>query len=455
MSLHKNQIIPLSIESLSSDGSGVGHFEGQAVFVPASAPGDQLRVRIVKDRKSYAFGIIETLEEPSSQRIPVDCPVARPCGGCCYRHIAYAAELQAKEQAVTDAFARIGGFSLPILSILPSPEKDRYRNKVQFPLTVNRNGRILPGFFAGRTHSVVPCEDCLLQPQILNRIARAVCRLLEKYSVTVYDEKLHAGLVRHIFLRRGYHSKQIMLCLVVNGRTLPHAEEICAELCREFPSITTILLNSNQQKTNVILGRESIVLTGSGVIEDTLCGVPIRLGPLSFYQVNTAAAEQLYAVARQFAALQPADLLLDLYCGMGTIGLSMAADCRELIGVEIVEEAVQSARRNAADMGIENARFLCGDAGQASVRLAEEELRPDVIVLDPPRKGCDLDTLCSVVKMSPRRVVMVSCNPSTAARDARFLADNGYQLQKIQPVDLFPRTKHVECVSQFTKDPLK
>ena len=455
MPLQKNQILTLRIERLSSDGSGVAHSaDGEAVFVPGTAPGDEARVRIVKDCGRYAFGILDELLTPSPDRIPVDCPVAGPCGGCSLRHLDYAAELRAKQESVLDAFRRIGGLEVPVLDILPSPEVDRYRNKVQFPVGADKNGVPCIGFYAGRTHRIVPCPDCKLQPSMLNEIGNALCAFFARQGIRPYDEQSGKGLVRHIFLRRGAHSGQIMVCLVCTRAKLPHAEQLCTVLRGQFPAISTILLNVNAKNTNVILGSENHILYGPGYIEDTLCGVPVRLGPLSFYQVNTLAAERLYGVAAQYAQLTPDDTLLDLYCGMGTIGLSMAGQCRELIGVEIVPEAIESAKANAARMGeavAAKSRFFCADAGQAATQLAAEGLHPDIVMLDPPRKGCDEATLSAVVRMAPRRVVYVSCNPATAARDAAWLEKNGYHTEKVQPVDLFPRTKHCECVIALSK----
>lgn len=455
MPLQKNQILTLRVERLSSDGSGVAHSaDGEAVFVPGTAPGDEARVRIVKDCGRYAFGILDELLTPSPDRIPVDCPVAGPCGGCSLRHLDYAAELRAKQESVLDAFRRIGGLEVPVLDILPSPEVDRYRNKVQFPVGVDKNGAPCIGFYAGRTHRIVPCPDCKLQPGVLNEIGNALCAFFAQQDIRPYDEQSGKGLVRHIFLRRGAHSGQIMVCLVCTRAKLPHAEQLCTALREQFPAISTILLNVNAKNTNVILGGENHILYGPGYIEDTLCGVPVRLGPLSFYQVNTLAAERLYGVAAQYAQLTPDDALLDLYCGMGTIGLSMADQCRELIGVEIVPEAIESAKANAARMGkavAAKSRFFCADAGQAATQLAAEGLHPDIVMLDPPRKGCDEATLSAVVRMAPRRVVYVSCNPATAARDAAWLEKNGYHAEKVQPVDLFPRTKHCETVVLLSK----
>ena len=455
MPLQKNQILTLRIERLSSDGSGVAHSpDGETVFVPGAAPGDEADVRIVKDCKRYAFGILDHLRTPSPDRIPVDCAVAGPCGGCSLRHLDYIAELRAKQENVTDAFRRIGGLDVPVLDICPSPEVDRYRNKVQFPVGLDKNGNPCIGFYAGRTHRIVPCPDCKLQPGVLNDIGNALCRFFAENGIQPYNEETGRGLVRHIFLRRGAHSGQIMVCLVCTRPNFPHADALCTRLREQFADIATILLNVNSKNTNVILGTETHTLYGPGYIEDTLCGVPVQLGPLSFYQVNTLAAERLYGIAAQYAQLTPDDLLLDLYCGMGTIGLSMVDHCRELVGVEIVPEAIESAKANAARMGDAVAAkscFFCADAGQAATRLAAEGLHPDVVMLDPPRKGCDEATLSAVVRMAPRRVVYVSCNPSTAARDAAWLEQNGYHAEKVQPVDLFPRTKHCECVIALSK----
>ena len=455
MPLQKNQILTLCIERLSSDGSGVAHSpDGETVFVPGAAPGDEADVHIVKDCKRYAFGILDHLRTPSPDRIPVDCAVAGPCGGCSLRHLDYTAELRAKQENVTDAFRRIGGLDVPVLDICPSPEVDRYRNKVQFPVGLDKNGNPCIGFYAGRTHRIVPCPDCKLQPGVLNDIGNALCRFFAENGIQPYNEETGRGLVRHIFLRRGAHSGQIMVCLVCTRPNFPHADALCTRLREQFADIATILLNVNSKNTNVILGTETHTLYGPGYIEDTLCGVPVQLGPLSFYQVNTLAAERLYGIAAQYAQLTPDDLLLDLYCGMGTIGLSMVDHCRELVGVEIVPEAIESAKANAARMGDAVAAkscFFCADAGQAATRLAAEGLHPDVVMLDPPRKGCDEATLSAVVRMAPRRVVYVSCNPATAARDAAWLENNGYHAEKVQPVDLFPRTKHCEAVLLLSK----
>lgn len=477
----KNQIVTLKITSVSNDGNGVGHADGMAVFVAGGVPGDVLEVRLAKLCHRYAFGVIERVVTPSPERLPPDCAVCRSCGGCDFRTMRYGAELAAKRSFVQDAMTRLAGFSLPVLPVLPSPEENGYRNKVQYPLTRLPDGRAAVGFYAGRSHRVVPCSDCRLQPPVLNEIAQTICRLLDQYNMPLYREETGSGLVRHLYLRRGAHSKEIMVCLVCTAPALPRQTEFLQALLRARPEITTVLLNLNAKKTNIILGEKSIVLHGPGYIRDTLCGVPVTLDPLAFYQVNTPAAENVYRIAARLATLplaevqaqaaaalqrdeplpveapplpaQPQGLLLDLYCGAGAIGLSMAGQFAELLGVETVPQAVENARTNAAAMGIapEKARFICADAGTAAAQLAAEGLQPRVVVVDPPRKGCDVVALQAVLRMAPGRIVMISCNPATAARDLRFLAENGYTLHCVQPADFFARTRHVECVAMLSR----
>ena len=427
MPFTKNQIITLEIEALSNDGNGVAHKDGQAVFVPLTAPGDVAEVRIVKPMKTYAFGRVEKLLTAGPGRVRQDCPVAGPCGGCGLRHISYKAECAAKTQFVRDAFARLGKLDVPVQDVLGAPDTDRYRNKVQLPVGTDENGHIVTGFFAGRSHRIVACTDCKLQPAWMNELAARACALLEENGITAYSEETHTGRVRHLYMRQGWHSGQRLLCFVVNG---------------------------NSERTNVILGRRTRTVLGPGVIEDTLAGVPLRMGVHEFYQVNTPAAEVLYAKAREYAGLKPDDFLLDLYCGMGTIGLSMLADCKRLVGVEVVPQAVEGAKETAARLGLDadRADFRCQDAGAAAAQLAAEGARPDVIVVDPPRKGCDEATLTAIAEMSPRTVVMVSCNAATAARDTKWLTEHGYAAVEVQPVDLFPRTRHVEVIVWLSRE---
>lgn len=447
MPIHKNQIITLTIDTIASDGCGVGRAEGKAVFVPGSAVGDVLRVKIVKDAKRFAYARIEQLVAPGPGRVEEDCPISRTCGGCCFRHLTYEAELQAKQGFVEDALQRIGKLHVDVRPILPSPAVNRYRNKAQYPVARGQHGGYQYGFYAQRSHRIVPCTDCLLHTAGINQLAQRTAQLLEQAGVAPYEEANHTGQVRHIFIRQGGNSEEMLLCIVARQKPLHNLSEMVQTLLEEFPVLASIVWNINPLKTNVILGEETLVIHGEGALQDTLCGVPLHLGPHSFSQVNTKGAEQLFAVAKEYAALRAGDTLLDLYCGTGVIGLSMAEACHALVGVEVIPQAVASAQRAAAKMGLAHrARFIAADAGQAATQLAAEGTRPTVVVVDPPRKGCDEATIKAMLGMAPQRIVMVSCNPATMARDVALLAVGGYVPTAVQPVDMFPRTQHVECV---------
>ncbi len=450
-SLQKNSAVQLSIESLASDGAGVAHAGGMAVFVPFAAPGDVVDAKIVKVCKTHAFAIVQNVITPGPGRIAPECPVFGKCGGCALAHLTYEEELAQKQRFVADAMHRIGKLSCEVLPILPSPSAQGYRNKAQYPLCRDSEGHIRAGFYAPRSHRVVPCESCGLQPPVFSAVLHTACRLLEQMGASIYDEASHKGLVRHIYLRHAVRTNKVMVCLVCTRAQLAFEQAFCAALTAAHPEICSIILNVNPAATNVILGRQCRTLWGESTLADTLCGVPVQLSPLSFYQVNTLGAERLYGEVARMAQLASGNTLLDLYCGAGTIGLSMAAACGQLVGVEIVPEAVENARANAARMGAQNVRFLCADAASAAQQLLAEGLRPDVVVLDPPRKGCDEATLSAVATMAPRRVVMVSCNAATAARDAAWLAAHGYAPQAVRPVDMFPRTRHVETVVLLSK----
>ena len=442
--LQKNQEISIEITGLTSEGNGVGRVEGQVVFVPYAAVGDLLRVLIVKAAKTYAYGKILQVVRPAPSRQKQDCPVYTRCGGCCYRHIQYEAELQAKEQVVTENLRRIAGLSPEVLPIVPSPQVEGYRNKAQYPIRMER-GNLQIGFFAKRSHRVLDGRFCRLQPDFFGEIVQTVHDFILEKGLTVYDETSHKGLLRHLYIRYGQATGQVMVCLVLNGRKLPHHEELIARLKQVCP-LTTFVLNVNTQRTNVILGEECQPLLGDGVIYDEICSRRIAISPLSFYQVNRASAENLYRLAGEMGQIQPHEVVVDFYCGTGAIGLSLCSREQPLIGVEIVPAAVENARSNALRNGFERARFLCADAGAAAQQLQQEGITPDVVLLDPPRKGCDDTLIQTVAAMGPNRIVMISCNSATAARDcARFQA-LGYQCIKAQPVDLFPRTSHVECI---------
>lgn len=456
MPLEKNQIISLEITGLSNDGSGVGHYRdensdgrGMAVFVPFTAVGDVISCRILKVLKNVAYGKVEDLITASADRVQNDCPVYGKCGGCCFRHISYEAELRAKEGFVRDAFARIGGLSPEIIPIRGSENPGEYRNKLQMPVS-KQDGKTVCGFFSERSHRVIPVEKCALQPEIFAEITRCVTSLADELKISVYNEEKHEGVLRHIYLRRGHYSGEICLCLVAR-RKVPEFAKLAKKVMEQFPEITGVVLDLNRERTNVILGGEEILLAGKAEISDEMCGVKVEISPMSFYQVNTPAAEALYRQAAEFAEPE-GKLLLDLYCGAGTIGLSMADRARRLIGAEIVPEAVENAKANARRNSIENAEFVCADAGRAAAKLEKIGERPGVIILDPPRKGCSEDTLKACAGMQPERIVMISCNPATAARDCKMLAELGYKAQKARPFDLFPRTSHVECVVLLTRD---
>ncbi len=451
MPLHKNQIIPLHVDSISSDGSGVGRHEGKVVFVPLAAPGDELHVKIVKDVKSHAFARIEQIVTPGPARREMDCAAGRVCGGCCFRQMGYAAELAAKQGFVQDALRRLGGLDPQVLPILPSPAENRYRNRAQYPVAADGNGGLTYGFYATRSHRIVPCADCLLQSELLNQVASRTATLLGKAGASPYDETARTGLVRHICLREGGHTGEVSVCVVTTNGALPGAESIAATLGDEFPQIQSFSININAKDTNVIFGEKTLHILGDGTIRDVLCGVPLLLDPLTFSQVNTAGAERLFETAAVFAAVGPQDTLLDLYCGSGVIGLSMAGRCKALIGVETHPQSVRNAQASAIQMGLANTRFLAATAADAAAQLLAEGLRPDVITLDPPRKGCDETTLRAVAQMAPHRIVMVSCNPATLARDLTLLAMLGYATHTVQPVDMFPRTRHVEAVALLQK----
>lgn len=446
----KNELVTLDIIDMAHDGNGVGRLDGMAVFVPASAVGDRLCVRIVKVNRTHCYGRIEQILRPSPDRIEPDCPVSRRCGGCVFRHISYEAELRCKQAFVQQNLRRIGKLELAAEPIEPSPVTDGYRNKAQYPVRMQKGG-LCAGFFAPRTHEVIDCHTCKLQPPVFGELLEAVLSYMHTYHVSAYDESLGAGLIRHVYLRRGHRSGQIMVCLVVNGTHLPNENALVDLLLSRCGEIVSILLNVNERNTNVIIGEHSRVLYGKPAISDVLCGVRFELSAQSFYQVNSPGAELLYGVAAEFAALTGTETLLDLYCGAGTIGLSLAPLCRQVIGVEVVPQAVENAVANAARNGIKNARFFCADAGQAAARLAREGVRPDVIVLDPPRKGCAPEVLDAVAAMAPRRVVMVSCDSATMARDCAALAAAGYSPRRCRPVDMFPRTAHVEAVAVLSR----
>ena len=449
--VQKNQIVPLTVTGLTAEGNGVGRYEGFAVFVPQTAVGDEIRAKIVKVEKRCAFGIIEEILSPSPDRVEPDCPVFQKCGGCVFRHISYEAEQRDKTGFVRDAFAHIGGLTpKEFLPIFGAQQLDGCRNKAQYPCGADETGALQFGFYAARSHRLIPHTDCRLQPPLFAEILRRCAELLQDFPP--YNEQTGEGVLRHIYLRKGYHSDEVMVCIVAFKKILAPLKPIGETLMAEFPQIVSVMLNINPKATNVILGAKTVCVCGKDTISDTFCGIPVSLSPQSFYQVNTAQAERLFAEARRLADPQKHELLLDLYCGTGVIGLSMADAAGKVIGVEVVEQAVADAKENAKRAGISNAEFYAGDAGAIAAEFAQNGTKPDVIILDPPRKGCDTVTLDACITMAPDRIVMVSCNPATAARDAKYLTEHGFSLDVLRPVDLFPRTGHVECVVLMSRN---
>ncbi|MCD7773623.1 MAG: 23S rRNA (uracil(1939)-C(5))-methyltransferase RlmD [Ruminococcus sp.] len=447
--MKKNEIVRLKIDGITNEGNGVGRSEGMAVFVPFTAVGDEIMCRIVKVNKSFAYGIVESVLSPSVDRIEPDCNVYKRCGGCSFRHLSYPAELSAKQSFVRDAFERIGGLEIPLDEISGCDEIYHYRNKAQYPVC-ERDGKLACGFYSKRSHRVVDNNCCLLQPEVFNEIAERTVELLGVSGFTAYNEQSGRGDVRHIYIRSGYYTKEIMLC-VVAAKNDKRFKSALRELPESFPQIKSIVLNINPDRTNVVLGKRNELLFGKTYITDTICGNKVLISPHSFYQINTPQAEKLYAQVSEYADLSGNETLLDLYCGIGTIGMSLYDSVNKLIGVEIVPDAVKNAKENARLNGFD-AQFICADAAEGAARLIKSGQTPDVIVADPARKGCDKQTLDAMISMLPEKIVMVSCNPSTAARDIKYLCENGYKAVKGRAVDMFPRTAHVECVVKLKRE---
>lgn len=447
VSLKKNEIYTAEIVDYTTEGSGVCKIDGMAVFVPNAAAGDIAEVKILKAAKNYAFGKIEKIITPSADRIPPDCEIFSKCGGCTFRHISYEAELRFKQKRVYDALTRIGGVGGDIIEdIVASPSCDGYRNKAQLPVTADNDGRIRVGFFALRSHRVIPLDRCALQSVVFNKAIDVFLQWANEVKPSVYNEETHSGVLRHLYLRHAQKTDELMVCIVANANELRKENQLVEMLKSELPNLKTVVLNTNTEKTNVITGKQCRNLYGDGYITDELCGMKFRISPLSFYQVNREQAERLYDIAAKLANLKRYETLLDMYCGTGTIGLSMAKKVKKMIGVEIIPQAIEDAKKNAAENGITNAEFICSDAVRAAIQLHEKETHPDCIILDPPRKGCDSELISTVTEMMPKRIVYVSCDPATLARDVKLFAEKGFTAKKAVPVDMFPRTGHVETV---------
>ena len=447
--LKKNDEIYLTVKSCTVQGSGVCDHDGMTVFVRGAVTGDRVLAHIIKVKKTYAVGIIKKLVQRSPMRAKNFCPIAEKCGGCCFAHIKYESELEIKAQQVADNFKRLGKLDITPAPIIPSPSAERYRNKAQYP--VGSDGRFATiGFYAPMTHRIIDCADCLLQPKEFSEITDIFRNWIREKKISVYNEADGSGIIRHIYIRKAVVTGQIMVCIVANSDSIPHAEALIEHL-KEIDGLASVILNINRDKTNVVLGKECKTLFGSDYITDELCDLKFNLSPLSFYQVNHDGAEILYNKAKEYAALTGSETLVDLYCGTGTIGLTMAKDVKSLIGVEIIPQAIENAKENARLNGIDNAEFICADAAQAASTLLERGVKPDIVILDPPRKGCDEALIKTVAEMSPERVVYVSCDSATLARDCQRFAVLGYRTLAATPVDMFPHTAHVETVVLLSK----
>jgi len=443
--LKKNQVYETEFTGYTSEGLGVARIDGMAVFAPKAIRGERCKVKILKVGKNVAYAKIEEVLTPSEHRVKPQCAYAGLCGGCAFQHMDYEEECSLKAQRVLDALTRIGGMELDGIEILGAKETGSYRNKAQFPVGL-LDGKANAGFFRQRSHQVIPVERCGIQSEDADKIRAATVQWMRRYRVPVYDETAHAGLVRHIYVRCGFKTGQVLACIVANGEKLPKEEKLVEMLRDAVPNLTTVVLSIHKKQGNAVLGDQFRTLWGEGTIEDELCGLRFRLSPRSFYQVNRDQAERLYEKAIALADLDETKTALDLYCGTGTITLCMARYAGSVIGVEIIEAAIRDAKENAERNGIANARFFCADAGEAVKRLAAEGTKPDVIMVDPPRKGISQDVIDAMVEMAPERIVYVSCDPATLARDVKLLEERGYRAVHAEAVDLFPRCAHVESI---------
>ena len=447
MEYRKNDIVTLEIVDCGTDGEGIGKADGFTVFVKDAVIGDTVKAKIMKAKKNYGYGRLMEILKPSPYRVEPVCPSARQCGGCQLQAVSYEEQKVFKEKKLRGHLERIGGFhDLPMEPLIGMDEPYHYRNKAQFPVGRNKEGRIITGFYAGRTHAIIENRDCTLGiPQNKDVLDRVIAHM-EKYNIAPYDEMTGRGLVRHIFVRYGFFTGEIMVCLIINGQELPHQKELIEKLC-EMPGMTSISLNINKKRNNVILGDKVKTIWGQEFITDKIGDISYEISPLSFFQVNPKQTWKLYSKALEYADLHGEETVWDLYCGIGTISLFLAQKARFVRGVEIVPAAIEDAKRNAKINNIENVEFFVGKAEEVLPREYEKNgVYADVIVVDPPRKGCDEMLLKTILKMQPKRVVYVSCDSATLARDLLFLCDNGYELKKVCGVDQFPQTVHVETV---------
>lgn len=446
----KNEILEVEFVDLTHDGAGVAKVDGFPLFVPNGLPGEKAKIKVVNVKKGYGFGRLTELTEESGQRVEPPCPIYKWCGGCQMQHLSYEGQLEFKRKQVEDVLQRIGKLeNVPVLPTLGMGDEPwRYRNKAQVPVG-EREGRLITGFYQKRSHEIVEMDSCIITGDTADEAIQAVKDILNKYGISPYEEKRHKGTIRHIIARYGKTTNELMIVLVTNGKELPNRNRIVDDIVSALPQINSVVQNVNTRKTNVIFGDETKVLWGSEYIYDTIGDIKFAISARSFYQINPEQTKVLYDQALKYAELTGDETVIDAYCGIGTISLFLAQKAKKVYGVEIVPEAIEDARRNAELNEIDNAEFAVGESEVVIPKWKEQGITPDVIVVDPPRKGCDEALLQTIIEMKPKRVVYVSCNPSTLARDLRILEDGGFKTTEVQPVDMFPQTTHVECVAQI------
>lgn len=452
MEITKGQEFSLEIDDMGTDGEGIGHKEGYTLFVKDALVGDIVRVKVIKAKKKFGYGRLMEVITPSPWRVEPACDCARQCGGCQIQHCSYEKQLAWKEKKVRDCLQRIGGFEeIPMEPVMGMDEPYHYRNKAQYPVGYDKEGNLVAGFYAGRTHSIIPNTDCAIQHPANHMILETILAFMKQYDISAYEEKKHTGLVRHILTRVGKYTGEVMVCLIINGNKLPHQDKL-VEMLLQCPfdyEIKSICLNINKEKTNRILGEKVVPIYGQTYIEDRIGNITYRISPLSFYQVNPEQTQKLYGTALEYADLKGDEVVWDLYCGIGTISLFLAQKAARVCGVEIVPQAIEDARENARRNGFTNAEFFVGAAEDVVPEQYEQSggsLRADVVTLDPPRKGCDEKLLRTVVQMEPERIVYVSCDPATLARDLKYLCGEGYELKRVRACDMFGHSSHVEMV---------
>lgn len=447
----KGDCVEINITGLGSSGEGVGKYDGFTVFVQGALPEETVKAEITQVKKSYGVGKLQEIVVKSPERVEPVCPIYAECGGCQLQHLSYKGQLEMKRAQVQAALSRIGHLELEAQPVIGCANPWNYRNKMQFPAAINAEGVLNIGCYAAATHSVINADGCMIQKEANNQVLLTVRKWMQRFGISAYDEKTGKGLVRHVMARVGVHSGDVMAVLITSGYDIPHRKELIEWLKKYVPGLVSIVQNINKKPTNIIMGSKTRVIYGSSTIKDSLGALTFNVSAQSFFQVNSEQAEKLYNKALEFAALNGSETVVDVYCGTGTISLFMAKHAKKVYGIEIVAPAIEDAKKNAADNGCENAEFLLGDASVELPKLLESGVQPDVILVDPPRAGCEEKVLAAIAGVAPERIVYVSCNPASLARDLAFLEQHGYKTAVVQPVDMFPATSHVENVCLVTR----